>query len=70
MSNIYDIGSVTMTGRTYRNDDGNSTNLNIPIELAKELNIENSCVSISLLENHNGNKFLLLSKLYREIIID
>jgi hypothetical protein len=64
----YDEG-VTIIGRTYRNDDM-STILIIPTELAKQLQIENSKVSMSLLDGFGGIKHLLVSKSQREITIE
>ena len=50
--------------------DGNSTALVIPREFAKELQIENSKVSMSLIKDLDGNKHLLVSKAYVEIVLD
>ncbi len=50
--------------------DGNSTALVIPNEFTKELQIENSKVSMSLIKDLDGNKHLLISKAYVEIVID
>lgn len=51
-------------------NDGNSTALVIPQEFARELQIENSKVSISLIKDLDGNKHLLVSKAYVEIVLD
>lgn len=51
-------------------NDGNSTALVIPNEFAKELQIENSKVSMSLIKDLDGNKHILISKLHREILIE
>jgi hypothetical protein len=61
-----------LIGITYRNNDDhdNSTSLTIPSEFAKELDIENSKVSLSILEDCEGEKHLMVSKHYREIVID
>ena len=61
MSNIEndDDNNVTFNGRTQPNENDNSTSLIIPLELAKELDIENSKVLISLLYDYEGNKHLL-----------
>ena len=50
--------------------DGNSTALVIPREFAKELQIENSKVSMSLIKDLDGNNHLLVSKAYVEIVLD
>jgi hypothetical protein len=41
----------------------------IPNEFAKELKIENSKVSMSLIKDLDGNKHLLVSKAYVEIVL-
>ncbi len=69
MSNIEHDG-VTLTGRTYRNDDNDSTVLFIPKDLAKVLGIENSNVSMSLLYDFGGNKHLVVTKFHKETVID
>ncbi len=68
MGNI-ENDDITIIGRTYRNDD-KYTSLIIPKELAKALGIENSKVSMSLLDDFDGNRHLLVSKYYSEIVID
>ena len=50
-------------------NDGNSTALVIPNEFAKELKIENSKVLVSLIKDLDGNKHLLVSKAYMEIVL-
>ncbi len=62
--------SVTSIGRTCRNEHDNSTTLTIPKEFAEKLKIENSKVLVSLLEDHEGINYLLINKLYTEIMID
>ena len=71
MSNIEndDDNNVTFIGRTRPNKNDNSTSLIIPLELSKELDIEGSKVSISLLYNYERNKHLLISKFHKEILI-
>ncbi len=71
MSNIEndDDNNVTFIGRTLQNENDNSTSLIIPLESAKELDIEGSKVSISLIYDYEGNKHLLISKFHREILI-
>lgn len=59
---------VTFIGRTYRNDD-QTTSLMIPTDLAKDLQIENSKVSISIIDGLDGNRHLLVSKYCSEILI-
>lgn len=61
-----DDGPV-LTGRTHRNND-DSISITIPKEAANELDLD-SKVMISLLENSDGDRCLLISKLYREITI-
>lgn len=65
-----DDNNVTFIGRTQQNENDNSTRLTIPQDYAKELGIENSKVSISLLYDYEGIKHLLISKFHREIVID
>jgi hypothetical protein len=50
--------------------DGSSTALVIPKEFAKELHIENSKVSMSLIKDLDGRKHLLVSKAYVEIVLE
>ncbi len=70
VSNIEDncSSNVTVIGRTYGGDE--STILLIPTELAKNLQIESSKVSLSLLNDLDGNKHLLVTKFQKEIVID
>jgi hypothetical protein len=72
MSNVKRNGSVVVYGRTYRSDSGddNDATLTIPKEIAKELDIENCKVSITVLRNFNGRKYLMVSKFHREIVLD
>ena len=65
-----DDNSITFIGRTQQNENDNSTSLVIPLELAKELDIENSKISIFLLYDYEGSKHLIISKFHREILID
>lgn len=44
--------------------------LTIPIGFAKELGIERSKVSMSLLDDSEGNRHLLVTKLHKEIVMD
>jgi hypothetical protein len=57
---------VMLIGKTIRDDKNNSTALII----SKELDIENSKVSISLLDDFSGNRHLLVSKYYNELVMD
>ncbi len=59
-----------LIGKTIRDIDNNSTALVIPMEFAKELDIENSKVTMFLLNDFDGNKHLIVSKYYNEIVID
>ena len=70
MSNNECDDGVTLTGRTCRNEYDSSTTLVIPKEFAKELDIESSKVSMSLLDDFGGNKHLVISKYYKEIVIE
>lgn len=42
----------------------------IPEEFAKALGIEKSKVSMSLLNDFGGNRYLVVSKYFKEIVID
>ena len=64
-----DDDTATFIGRTLQNENDNSTGLIIPLELSKELYIENSKVLISILCDYEGNKYLLISKFHREVLI-
>ncbi len=73
MSNIEenDYGdSILSIGKTIRDKENNSIALIIPNELAKELDIENSKVSMFLLDDFSGNWHLIITKYYNEIVID
>ncbi len=50
-----------LIGKTIRDTDNNLTALIIPKKFTKKLNIENSNVSISLVNNYEGNIHLLIS---------
>jgi hypothetical protein len=63
--------NAPIIGKTIQDiNDGNSTDLVIPKEFAKELKIENSKVSMSLTKDLDGNKHLLVSKAYTEIVLE
>jgi antitoxin component of MazEF toxin-antitoxin module len=70
------MGEVNFTnapiiGKTIQDINyGNSTALVIPKDFARELQIENSKVSISLIKDLDGKKHLLVSKAYTEIVLD
>jgi hypothetical protein len=66
--NSYD--DVTLIGKTIRDIEDNSTALIIPKEFTKVLGIENSKVSMSFLDDFGGNKHLVVTKYYNEIVID
>ena len=58
MSNIENVddSDVTFIGRTLQDANNTSTSLTISLELAKELDIENPKVSLSLLYDYEGSK--------------
>ena len=62
--------SNTLVGRTCRNDYDGSTALSIPKEFAEKLKIENSKVLVSLMEDYDGAIYLMINKLYTEIIVN
>lgn len=71
MGEVDNFTYAPIIGKTIQDiNDGNSTALVIPEEFAKELNIENSKVSMTLIKDLDGNKHLLVSKAYIEIVID
>jgi hypothetical protein len=75
MSNIKenddDDDYVPLIGKTIKIDDHNySTTLIIPPKFAKALGIENSKVSMAVLEDCDGDKHLLVTKYHREIILE
>lgn len=61
--------SVTRISMTLLNNEHNSTSLEIPIEFAKELNIENSKVLISIVNDVDGSRHLMITKFQREILM-
>jgi hypothetical protein len=74
MSNIKenddDDDYVPFIGKTIKIDDGNnSKDLIIPKDFAKELDIENSKVSMTVLDDCDGDKHLLVTKFHKEIVI-
>ncbi|WP_148687344.1 hypothetical protein [Candidatus Nitrosocosmicus hydrocola] len=71
MGEVENYENAPIKGRTIQDtNDGNSTALVIPKEFARELQIENSKVSISLIKDLDGKKHLLISKAYIEIILE
>ncbi len=68
MSNIECDYGATLVGRTYSNDE-ESTLTTVPKELARNLQIENSKVSMSPMKDFDGNKHLGASKYYNEIVL-
>ena len=71
MLNGKDGKSLVLHGITYSsNSDDNTTTLSIPKEFAKELDIENCKVSITVLHGFGGHKHLIISKYHREIVLD
>ena len=67
---MFDDSDATFIGRTLQDANNTSTSLTISLELVKELDIENSKVSLSLLYDYEGSKHLLISKFHIEILID
>ena len=71
MGDVENFTNAPIIGKTIQDiNHGNSTALVIPKEFAKELNIENSKVSMSLINDLDGNKHLLISKAYLEIVLE
>lgn len=64
-----DAEGIPRIGKTIRDIENNSTALIIPNEFAKGIDIENSKVSMFLLDDFQGNKHLIVSKHYKEIVI-
>ena len=63
--------NAPILGKTIQDiNDGNSTALVIPQEFAKELQIENSKVSMSMIMDLDGKKHLLVSKACIEIVLE
>jgi hypothetical protein len=75
MGNIEENGvngdRIPMIGKTVKIEDvNNSTALIIPKEFAKALGIENSRVSMTVLDDCDGDKHLLVTKFHKEIVIE
>ncbi len=61
---------VPLVGNIIRDDDNNSTALIIPKEFVRALDIENSKVLMSLLDDFHGNRHLIVTKCYDEFVIN
>jgi len=70
MGNNENMDNTSLMLKTIKDVDDNSTALIIPKEFARELQIENSRVSMSLIKDLDGNKHLLVSKAYMEIVLE
>ena len=71
MGDVENLLNAPIIGKTIQDiNDGNSTALVIPKEFARELKIENSKVSMSLIKDLDGKKLLLISKAYLEIVLE
>ena len=66
MGNIDNFTNAPIVGKTIRDiNDGNSTALVIPKEFARELQIENYRVSMSIIVDPEDNGHLLVSEFQR-----
>ena len=71
MGDVENFTNAPIIGKTIQDiNEANSTALVIPKEFVKELQIENSKVSMSLIKDLEGNKHLLISKAYVEIVLE
>lgn len=70
MGDVENFVNAPIVGKTIQDINGKTTALIIPKEFAKELNIQNSKVSMSLIKDLDGNKHLLVSKAYVEIVLE
>jgi hypothetical protein len=71
MEEVENIENAPIIGKTIQDIyDGNSTALVIPTEFARELQIENSKVTMSVIKDLDDNKHLLVSKAYIEIVLE
>ena len=71
MGDVQNFTNAPIIGKTIQDiNDGNSTALVIPHEFARELKIENSKVSMSLIKDLDGNKHILISRYHREILLE
>jgi hypothetical protein len=66
------VDGVPLIGKTIRDNDNDSdsTALIIPEEFAIALGIESSKVSMPILDDFSGNRYLIVSKYHHEIVID
>lgn len=66
MGNVDNFTNAPIVGKTIRDiNDGNSTALVIPKEFARELQIENYRVSMSIIVDPEDNGHLLVSEFQR-----
>ncbi|KAA2283559.1 hypothetical protein [Candidatus Nitrosocosmicus sp. SS] len=71
MGDVNNGTNAPIIGKTIQDiNDNSSSALVIPKEFANELQIENSKVSMSLIKDLDGNKHLLVSKAYVEIVLE
>lgn len=70
MSNINSNSDACTLSKTIRDIDNGSTALIIPNDLAKELDIEDSKVSMTIILGLFDKKHLVVSKYYKEIKIE
>lgn len=71
MGEVDNFIDTPVMGKTIQDiNDGNTTALVIPKEFVRELNIRNSKVSMTLIRDLDGNKYLLVSKAYVEIVLE
>lgn len=71
MGDVDNFTNAPVISKTIQDiNEGNSTALIIPKEFAKELQIENTKVSMTLIKDLDGNKHLLISKAYMEIVLE
>ena len=66
---IWWYDDVTLVKNTYGNDNG-SLYLTILKGFVEELDLGNSKAFMSLLGNYDGGRYLPISEVYREIIIN
>lgn len=64
------VDGVPLIGKTIRDNDNDSTSLIIPEEYAIALGIESSKVSMPLLDDFSGDRYLIVSKYHHKIMID
>jgi hypothetical protein len=59
-----------LIGKTIRDDKNDSSALMIPEEFPKALDIENYKVSMTILDDFDGNMHLVVSRFLKEIVIE